>query len=324
MAATSSAPGARYSLNGTFDRTEYFYDTTSSGVVRAARRGCRCQRNERPLFARLAVYFVVRTARSPHLDRQTEATERVIDDRSLGRFDFAPQIRYPFKRWQWLHRQLVARLARHLLHAQPSIRRHDTTVVDDNLNRQYFTMQAQAVGPVFTRVWNTPDNGYAERFKHTDRTVSQRAADVGRSTTFDRIVVDRRRRHGRRQHHQLHLRHQQPVLCQAPVIGQVAPSVAQEILSVEMLQTYYTRRSAVAVRHPLLHTSFSRRGAEQLLADRAERPGDAGPRHQRHACARSSTAGTANSGRCRPTAATTGAAGPDAGRLEPTVLHRGA
>ena len=28
-------------------------------------------------------------------------------------------------------------------------------------------MSANTVGPVFTRVLNTPDNGYAERFKHT-------------------------------------------------------------------------------------------------------------------------------------------------------------
>ena len=28
-------------------------------------------------------------------------------------------------------------------------------------------MQAQFVGPVFNRIWDTPDNGYAEKFKHT-------------------------------------------------------------------------------------------------------------------------------------------------------------
>ena len=42
-----------------------------------------------------------------------------------------------------------------------------SSIGDDNLNRQYFTVSAHTVGPVFTRVWNTPDNGYAERFKHT-------------------------------------------------------------------------------------------------------------------------------------------------------------
>ena len=40
-------------------------------------------------------------------------------------------------------------------------------ILDSSVNREYFTVATQVVGPVFSRVWNTPDNGYAERFKHT-------------------------------------------------------------------------------------------------------------------------------------------------------------
>ena len=36
-----------------------------------------------------------------------------------------------------------------------------------NLNRRFFTLQAQMLGPVFNRIWDTPENGYAEKFKHT-------------------------------------------------------------------------------------------------------------------------------------------------------------
>jgi hypothetical protein len=46
---------------------------------------------------------------------------------------------------------------------------------------------AQAIGPVFTRVWNTPNNGYAERFKHTIEPAFsiQRTSAVD---SFDRII----------------------------------------------------------------------------------------------------------------------------------------
>ena len=37
-----------------------------------------------------------------HLDRQTRTDDKVIDDRGLTRIDFAPQLRYPFKRWPFL------------------------------------------------------------------------------------------------------------------------------------------------------------------------------------------------------------------------------
>jgi hypothetical protein len=35
------------------------------------------------------------------------------------------------------------------------------------VNRQYFSVQSQIVGPVFNRIWDTPRNSYAEKFKHT-------------------------------------------------------------------------------------------------------------------------------------------------------------
>ena len=40
-------------------------------------------------------------------------------------------------------------------------------VIDNSLNRRFFTATAQITGPVFNRIWDTPDNGYAEKYKHT-------------------------------------------------------------------------------------------------------------------------------------------------------------
>ena len=49
-------------------------------------------------------------------------------------------------------------------------------------------MQAQVVGPVFNRVWDTPDNQYAEKFKHT----VEPFLNVVRTSSidnFDRIIL---------------------------------------------------------------------------------------------------------------------------------------
>ena len=127
-------------------------------------------RNERPLFgANSPIYFSANTE-FVHLDRQTKDSDLVIDDSSVSRFDFSPQISYPFKKWQWftVNSSVSWRdtfyTRSQLIDPVTLVR---TGVSDDNINRTYYTLQAQAVGPVFNRIFNTPDNGYAERFKHT-------------------------------------------------------------------------------------------------------------------------------------------------------------
>ena len=159
-------------LTGTFDRTEYFTSataaSTSSQVVGSSPR-INITRSERPITPRSSVYFGT-TAEFVHLDRQTLANDVIVTngDRSLSRIDIAPTVRYPFKRWPFL--TVNSSLSWRETYYTRSLDTTDTTsatIVDDGVNRQYFTMLAQFVGPVFTRVWNTPGNGYAERFKHT-------------------------------------------------------------------------------------------------------------------------------------------------------------
>ena len=155
-----------FSVNGTFDRTEWFNTTTSSGVTGSAPR-ISVNRSERPLFPNSPIYFGANTEYA-QLVRQTVDNGTVIDDRGLGRFDIAPQVRYPFKRWPFL--TVNSTLSWRETFYTRSLDPTDTTgstVLDNSVNRQYFTLLAQVVGPVFTRVWNTPDNGYAEKFKHT-------------------------------------------------------------------------------------------------------------------------------------------------------------
>ena len=172
-----------YSLNGTFDRRESFNTTSTSGVSGNSPR-ISLTRSERPLFLRSPIYFAI-SGEAAHLDRQTRDQERVIDDRSLGRTDFSTQVRYPFKKWQWF--TVNSSLNWRDTYYTRSLAPGTSTIVDDDLNRRYVTLLAQTSGPTFTRVWNTPNNAYAERFKHTiEPTFSvQRTSAI---TNHDRIV----------------------------------------------------------------------------------------------------------------------------------------
>jgi LPS-assembly protein len=224
-----------YSVNGTFDRNEWFNTTTSSGVTGNSPR-ISVSRNERPLFSRSPVYFSV-AGEFANLDRQTKSGDLVVDDRSLGRLDITPTVRYPFKRWQFftVNTSVSWRDTYYTRSYAPGTQ----SVIDDNLNRRYFTVLAQAVGPVFTRVWNTPDNRYAERFKHTiepfitaGRTSNiENFARVIQIDGTDWAVGTTRYEYGL--NNRFYAKRS---------IGR--SSQAQEIANVEIRQTYYTNAQA--------------------------------------------------------------------------------
>ena len=228
-----------YSLNGTFDRSEYFYSGTDS-VLNGSTPRIALSRTERPLFGS-QLYFSA-ASEFAHLARESR-TSTVTLDSSLTRFDFAPQVRFPFKRWQWftVNSSVAWRDTYYSRSLDPDTldpRTARPAIVDEDVHRRYYSLQAQAVGPVFNRVFNTPGNRYAERFKHSiepfvnvqrtssiedfDRIVQTDGIDgvVGDSTSFTYGL--RNRFYARRR------------------VGQGQTTQAQEIVSVELTQSYYT------------------------------------------------------------------------------------
>ncbi len=229
-----------YSLNSTFDRSEYFTNATNSVLTGNAPR-ISVARSERPITRGSPLYVSVNGEYADFV-RESRA-DTVVYDSSLRRVDFLPQVRFPFKRWQWFTVNSTASWRQTMYSRSYSEDPNDIDpvtlrrrIVDDSINRQYFTVAAQTVGPVFTRIWNTPDNGYAERFKHSiepffnvqrtsaidafDRIVITDGVDytVGKTTSFayglnNRLYAKRR-------------------------IGQT--SQAQEIVSLEIYQSYYS------------------------------------------------------------------------------------
>ena len=161
-----------YSLNGTYNKSEYFYNSTDSVLTGGAPR-INFSRTERQI-AGSPVYFSFGGEYADLLqERKSVATTTVggvttkketVISQDVTRIDIAPQVRVPFKHWQWFN--VNASLTWRDTYYTRSLDARGT-VVDDPLNRRYVTVQAQMLGPIFNRVWDTPNNGYAEKFKHS-------------------------------------------------------------------------------------------------------------------------------------------------------------
>jgi LPS-assembly protein len=247
-----------YSLNGTYDRSEYFYDTTDSSLTGGAPRFS-FTKSERQLFGTDLYYSV--NGEYVYLLREDKTSTSFVS-RNLNRLDFSPQIRFPFKKWQWftVNSSVSWRDTFYTRSLDASKRDPATGVIptdafiDESLNRRYFTVGAQAVGPVFNRVWDTPDNGYAEKFKHSvepyfnvqrtssidnaDRIVQIEGADyiVGNTTQLGYGVRNR--------------------FYAKPRSKGGQPSIPRELFNVEISQTYYSNPTASQF-DPRYSTSFT-------------------------------------------------------------------
>jgi LPS-assembly protein len=230
-----------YAMNATLDHSEYFYNLTDS-VLSGSWPRVSFTRNERPILNSPA-YFSVTTEYARML--RDSKTADIEVNTGLSRFDVSPQLRYPFKKWQWftVNSTLNWRNTYYTRSLEPT---GDPTVppsklVNVGLNRPVFSFGSQIVGPVFNRVWDTPDNGYAEKFKHTIEPfiVVDRTASVD---NFDRIVqfdgIDSFVG-GTRYTYGLNNR-----FYAKRKLAPGQPAQAREIVSVEVSQSYYTDQRA--------------------------------------------------------------------------------
>ena len=167
----------KYSLNVTMDHSEYFSNLTDSYLAGSLPR-VSFTRNERPILDSPAYFSVsaeyvntLRATKTGTTNANTGLSQIHVVDTGLSRIDMVPQIRYPFKKWQWftVNSTLSWRGTYYSRSYEPT---GDpgvapTKVLDVGLNRTLYTIQSQIVGPVFNKVWDTPKSGYAEKFKHS-------------------------------------------------------------------------------------------------------------------------------------------------------------
>ena len=182
----------KYSLNVTLDHSEYFSDVNNSYLAGTLPR-VSFTRNERPILNSPAYFSLsgeyvntLRAIKSTSVNPGTGVSVSNLIDTGLSRIDVLPQIRYPFKKWQWftVNSTLSWRDTFYSRSYAPIV---DPAVaprvVDAGLNRTIYTVQSQIVGPVFNKVWDTPESGYAEKFKHSIEPV----VTVNRTSSVDNV-----------------------------------------------------------------------------------------------------------------------------------------
>jgi LPS-assembly protein len=234
-----------HSLSGTYDRAETFYFTSeeNSTLTGAAPR-INYARSERPI-GQTPIYFGL-GGEYVSLVRQDEQGD-IIVDRGLQRVDLLPQVRLPFTRWPFLTINSSAGWRTtwwsesydpNTINQTPPV---PSVQIGEPLTRSYLDLQSTITGPVFTRIFNTPTSGYADKFKH----VIEPAVNIQRTTgidEFDRIVkldgVDSVVGSVTRISYGLTNR----VYAKRRAGG--APGLAREILTFAVTQSYYTDANA--------------------------------------------------------------------------------
>jgi LPS-assembly protein len=223
-------------VNGSYDRSEYFNGVTNSALTGGTPR-ITLTRGERPLFGSLV--YLSASGEYVSLVRQYK-NGSTITDNGLNRVDFSPVIRVPFTklRWMTVNSSVTWRDTFWTRSLDPG---QNSAIVDRSISRRYFDLQSRITGPVVNRVWNTPNNGYAEKWKHSvepyvniqrvtaidnfDEIVKLEGLDymVGRTTRIDYGLNNR-------------------LLVKRP--GGGAAGSSREIVNVGITQTYYTNAQA--------------------------------------------------------------------------------
>lgn len=156
--ASVSGGSGRYRVSGQFESTDVFYG------ARASRYGGAPQASltvgEKPI-GRSPVYLSG-SLTGGYLVRQDDI-ENPLSDRSLWRIDGSPRISVPVSNLPAL--QLTATAAWRYTFWTESLD-PDLGQISTPIQRQIMELSARAVGPVFSRIWRTPDREYATGFKH--------------------------------------------------------------------------------------------------------------------------------------------------------------
>jgi LPS-assembly protein len=149
-----------YVMSATFEKNDTFYDedsfTTTGGLPRIT-----FSRGERQI-GRSKIYFGVNTEYVTQLYK-TEQQGVTTSDKGLTRMDVNPVMRIPFTKWPFL--TVNSTLSWRDTYWTESLNTAGLQV-PDGVNRRFFDLQARITGPVFNRIFDTPNNGYAKKFKH--------------------------------------------------------------------------------------------------------------------------------------------------------------
>ena len=150
----------RTTVGGYYSRSEIFSDASSSTVYGSTPRATASIAPSRlfgtPIYASLNSEYLFQPNR-----RLQDGV--VIADESMGRIDIAPALRVPLSRLTWL--AVTTNAAYRATHFSRSVDA-DGNFMDDPVIRQYLALQTDVIGPVLSKIWDTPDSTFSDRMKH--------------------------------------------------------------------------------------------------------------------------------------------------------------
>lgn len=146
--------------NALFQRTETFTGETTSQLYGSTPRLTAALAPQR-IFG-LPVYASINNEYS-YLPFRQITNGRVTSDRSVSRLDVLPTARAALSRLTFLTFNASASY-RTTYYSRSADTRGQ--VITEPLVRQYLALRTDAVGPVFAKIWDTPENTYSERMKH--------------------------------------------------------------------------------------------------------------------------------------------------------------
>lgn len=239
-----------YQLSGTFDFNETFFGDRESTLWGAGPRVTFSQSQREVPFT--PFYFSVASEYAnllqsstiqldPTLDETIPGLTEITVDSGLDRFDVNPVLQIPFTRWPFL--TINSSVAWRGTYWTESLDRdvRPAQQIEEGIGRSFLNFQSQITGPSIVKVWDTPGSDYSERMKH----VIEPYLTLQRITAiddFDQIVrlegIDSIRGGVTQLRYGINNR-----LYAKQAVGNEA-AVAKEILSVAVMQTYYTDASA--------------------------------------------------------------------------------
>jgi LPS-assembly protein len=159
LGANLSGAWKAYSIGVTADRNDYFSSetsfTTTGSLPHITVLRSEHAIGKSPLYFGLAGDYAT-------IVRSTTNNDVKVSDQGLTRMDVVPTLRVPFTKWQFLTvNSVVSWRGTYWTESLDD----NNQQVDDPIGRHYFDLQTRVTGPVFNRIW-TPNNGYAEKFKH--------------------------------------------------------------------------------------------------------------------------------------------------------------
>ena len=160
--------GASGPLSGGFyySRTEVFGSNTSSTLYGTTPRATAAVAPQRlfgtPIYAGVNSDFSYVPNKQFSEDAVT-GIRKTTSDQSLGRVDVAPSLRAPLSKLTFLAVNTTATYRTTLYSRSLNA---SGQLVPESLRRQYFSTRTEAVGPVFTKIWDTPGLATVQRMKH--------------------------------------------------------------------------------------------------------------------------------------------------------------